>query len=275
MKISKVLNNNVVISFDDNGKECIVTGKGVGFHKKPEDIIDVNCIKKIFRLDDEQDITLNDGYFNSVSDELFNIVIDIVKQANNRLDRKLHKSVYAALIDHLNFALERAKQGVFVKSMLLWDVKHLYKDEFNIGLAAVQNIKNNMGIELPEDEAAFIALHLLGAQKNGEVPDIKNIAKIIQDILNIVKYHFKIEYDEESINFQRFVTHLKYFAHRLINGSYVAGENGSLYDVVITEYSLAYECAKKVNKCITYEYNRSLTDDEMMFLTIHIERVRN
>lgn len=114
-----------------------------------------------------------------------------------------------------------------------------------------------------------------GRKKNGEVPDIKNIAKIIQDILNIVKYHFKIEYDEESINFQRFVTHLKYFAHRLINGSYVAGENGSLYDVVITEYSLAYECAKKVNKCITYEYNRSLTDDEMMFLTIHIERVRN
>lgn len=275
MKINKVLNNNVVISFDDNGKECIVTGKGVGFHKKPEDIIDVSCIEKIFRLDDEQGIALNDGYFNGVSDELFNIVINIVKQATSRLDRKLHKSVYASLTDHLNFAIERAKNGTFVKSMLLWDIKHLYKDEFNIGITAVQSIKTNMGVELPEDEAAFIALHLLSAQKNGEVPDIKNIAKIIQDILNIVKYHFQIEYDEESINFQRFVTHLKYFAHRLINGSYVTGEDGSLHDVVATKYYLAYDCAKKVNKCITHEYNRSLTDDEMMFLTIHIERVRN
>uniref|UniRef100_UPI0011A75ED6 PRD domain-containing protein n=1 Tax=Yersinia massiliensis TaxID=419257 RepID=UPI0011A75ED6 len=87
-------------------------------------------------------------------------------------------------------------------------------------------------------------------------------------------YHFNIEYEEESINFQRFVTHLKFFSQRLLSNTYVSTDDNSLHDIVAEKYDISYECAKKINRFIKHEYGRSLTDDEMMFLSIHIEHVR-
>ncbi|CRY53928.1 beta-glucoside operon antiterminator [Yersinia intermedia] len=274
MRIQRVLNNNVVVAHDFSGKECVVIGKGVGFNKKASDLVDDACIQKIFRLDEDNSFGKANDAFQDVPEALFDIVLEIVKQATTQLDRKIHKSVYASLLDHISFAIERAKQGVHVRNMLLWDIKRLYRNEFIIGVAALESIKKNLNIELAEDEAGFIALHLLNSQKDGTMPDIENVSKVIQDILNIVKYHFNIEYEEESINFQRFVTHLKFFSHRLLSNTYVSTDDNSLHDIVAEKYAISYECAKKINKFIKHEYGRSLTDDEMMFLSIHIEHVR-
>ncbi|QZN97932.1 PRD domain-containing protein [Symbiopectobacterium purcellii] len=274
MRIQRVLNNNVIVARDFSGKECVVIGKGVGFNKKADDLVDEACIQKIFRLDEENSIDKTSEAFKDVPDALFNIVLDIVKQATSKLDRKIHKSVYASLLDHLSFAIERTRQGTYVENMLLWDIKRLYRNEFTIGQWAIAEINAQLHVALPEDEAGFIALHLLNSQKDGAMPDIKAVSKVIQDILNIVKYHFKIEYEEDSINFQRFVTHLKFFAHRLLSNTYVTSDDSSLHDVVALKYSASYECAKRVNKFISHDYGRSLTDDEMMFLSIHIEHVR-
>ena len=40
MQIIKVINNNVISSEDDKGKEIIVMGKGIGFGKKAGEEID-------------------------------------------------------------------------------------------------------------------------------------------------------------------------------------------------------------------------------------------
>lgn len=37
----------------------------------------------------------------------------------------------------------------------------------------------------------------------------------LRDMLNIIKYHFSLSIDEESINYMRLVTHLQYFIERL------------------------------------------------------------
>ncbi|HGH0373732.1 TPA: BglG family transcription antiterminator LicT [Yersinia enterocolitica] len=274
MRIQRVLNNNVVVAHDFSGKECVVIGKGVGFNKKPNDLVDEAGIQKIFRLDEENSFDKTHDAFQDLPEELFDIVLDIVKQATTKLDRNIHKSVYASLLDHISFAIERAKQGVHVRNMLLWDIKRLYRNEFIIGVSALENIKQKLNVDLAEDEAGFIALHLLNSQKDGTMPDIENVSKVIQDLLNIVKYHFNIEYEEESINFQRFVTHLKFFSHRLLSNTYVMTNDNSLHDVVAEKYSISYECAKKINKFIKHDYGRELTGDEMMFLAIHIEHVR-
>lgn len=49
MNIKKIFNNNVVVSFLEDGIEIIVIGVGVGFKKKVGDLIDENLIfKKYF-----------------------------------------------------------------------------------------------------------------------------------------------------------------------------------------------------------------------------------
>ncbi len=189
MRIQRVLNNNVIVARDFSGKECVVIGKGVGFNKKTDDLVDEACIQKIFRLDEENSIDKTSEAFKDVPDALFNIVLDIVKQETSKLDRKIHKSVYASLLDHLSFAIERTRQGTYVENMLLWDIKRLYRNEFIIGQWAIAEINAQLHVALPEDEAGFIALHLLNLQKDGAMPDIKAVSKVIQDILNIVKLY--------------------------------------------------------------------------------------
>lgn len=48
--------------------------------------------------------------------------------------------------------------------------------------------------------------------------------KIINNILNIVKYHYGIELDEDSLNYHRFLTHLRYLAYRLLNRELISEE---------------------------------------------------
>ena len=47
MIIQKVINNNVVSTFDSNGKEVILMGKGIGFRKKTGDELDKTKIELI------------------------------------------------------------------------------------------------------------------------------------------------------------------------------------------------------------------------------------
>ena len=275
MRIQRVLNNNVVVAHDAVNHECIIIGKGIGFGKKAGDIIDPSLSQKIYRHDENINLTSGQDYYSDIPESLFHIVSEIVTQAKTRLDRNIHKSVYASLLDHLNFAIERDRLGKRIKNQLLWDIKRLYREEFRIGSEAIDKINQQLGTELDENEAAFIALHLLNAQQDGTMPDVSDVSKIIQETLNIIKYHFRIEYKEESLNFQRLVTHLKFFAHRLLSNSYVDNRDGSLNELVSMKYKQSHECAVKISDFINKNYGRKLTDDEVMFLTIHTENLRN
>lgn len=54
---------------------------------------------------------------------------------------------------------------------------------------------------MTEDEAGFIAMHLVNAQLNEEISNISRIPQLVHDVLNIVKYHFKIDFDEDALLF--------------------------------------------------------------------------
>lgn len=51
MKISKVLNNNVVITTDQSQNEIIVMGRGIAFKKKVGDEISSETVDKVYRLE--------------------------------------------------------------------------------------------------------------------------------------------------------------------------------------------------------------------------------
>ncbi len=67
-----------------------------------------------------------------------------------------------------------------------------FPDEYQIGCKTVEKIKEHYGIQLPDDEAGFIALHLVNAQtENGDQGNIAELTQTMQDIINIVKYFLK------------------------------------------------------------------------------------
>ena len=274
MKVHKILNNNVIVTLDDKGKELILTGRGIGFKKREGDLIDINLIEKQFSLDNKDILPKFNELLSEIPLEVLTTSQIIINHAKEFMESKLQDSIYISLTDHIHFAIERHKQGFDIPNGFLWEIKKFYPKEFQIGLYALAVIKKRLGIELPEDEAGFITFHIINAQLNGTMPNIVNMTKIMREILNIVKYHFRIEYDEDCLSYQRFVTHLKFFAQRILSKGTQTQQDSSLYEIVRQKYDQAYLCTKQIDLHLIQQYQHPLTDDESLYLTIHIERLR-
>ncbi|MFC4323777.1 BglG family transcription antiterminator LicT [Litchfieldia salsa] len=275
MKIARVFNNNVISVLNEADEELVVMGRGIAFQKKPGDVVEDEKIEKVFALKNKEMTEKFKSLLYEVPSDYMEVTEEIIQNAKQKLGKELNDSIYVSLTDHINFAIERIKKGLIIQNALLWEIKRLYKVEYAVGKEALEMIERKTGVVLPDDEAGFIATHIVNAELNEEMPNIKNLTKVMQDILNIVKYHFKIQYDEDSLNYYRFITHLKFFAQRLFNGAYMDSKDDFLFQAVKENHKKAYECTVKINEYIQKKYNHELTNEEKLYLTIHIERVVN
>ncbi|MED3961059.1 BglG family transcription antiterminator LicT [Niallia taxi] len=273
MKIEKILNNNAVISLKDN-QEIIIIGRGIAFQKRAGDQIAEEQIDKIFTLENEDMMTNFKTLIADMPIEYMQLSEKIIAYAKMKLGKKLNESIYIHLTDHIYYAVDRFKNHLPIKNGLLWEIRQLYRDEYEVGLEALNMICDQFGVILPEDEAGFLALHFINAELNEEMPVVHDMTKIMQEILTLVRYHFKIDFNENSLHFYRFITHLKFFAQRLVKGNhYNSSTDDDLYQVIQMKYPDAHTCALKIKKFIESMYTYVLTDEEMIYLTIHIERV--
>lgn len=273
MQIAKVLNNNVVVVLDEHRREQVVMGRGLAFQKRVGDSLDEAKVEKIFALQSDELVGRLGELLSQIPLEVMTTCDRIIERARERLGR-LQESVYITLTDHCHFAIERQKNGVALRNVLLWEIKRLYPKEFALGQEARALIEKRLGVALAEDEAGFIALHLVTAQLNSEMPEVMHVTRVMQEILQLVKYQLHLEYNEESLSYQRFVTHLKFFAQRMLTRTVVEDDDAELHSAVKDNYAKAWKCAETVGLHLQNSYQRSLTTEEIMFLAIHIERVR-
>lgn len=275
MRIAKVLNNNVITVIDEQHGESVVMGRGIAFKKQPGDEIDEERIEKIFTLENREVSQKLMTLLSDIPMEYMDISDEIIQYAQGVLGGKLHDSIYISLTDHIHFAIERYRLGMEIKNALLWEIKRMYRKEYAIGIKALGIITDKLGVTLPEDEGGFIALHLVNSQLNVEMRDTVTMTNIVKDILNIVRRSFVIDLDEESLSYYRFLTHLKFFAQRILSGTPSSNKenDNSLHDMVKQQYSSSYACAEKIKDYTWKIYGRPLSNEEMLYLTIHIERV--
>lgn len=273
MKIEKILNNNAFISIDKNGEEVIVTGKGIAFGKKQGNEVELSGGYKIFSNSDQE---LNKRLKNIVSDipeEYMKITEQVVFMLEKEYDKKVNDIIYVSLTEHIHGAVERFKKGIQIKNPLLIDIKRLFRDEYEVGKQALEAIQEEFGIEFEEDEAGYIAQHIVNAQLDDDMSDIVNVTRIMQDILNIIKYSYKIDFNEESVYYYRFVTHLKFFAQRILNRLTYEDDNVDIFEVFKDKYTESYKCVLKIKEQIKQIYDYELSKDEQLYLMIHIERI--
>jgi beta-glucoside operon transcriptional antiterminator len=171
MKIHKVINNNVISVLTENNQEMVVMGRGLAFQKRPGDFVDEKLIEKVFKLENKDFSDRFKTLLNETPMEYMEISDEIIRYAKETLGQKLNESIYVSLTNHIHFAVQRHQKGMDIKNALLWDIKRLYKDEFLVGKHALSIIQQKVGIDLPEDEAGFIALHVLNAELNEEMPE--------------------------------------------------------------------------------------------------------
>ncbi|GMA08221.1 transcription antiterminator BglG [Tetragenococcus halophilus subsp. flandriensis] len=275
LTIKKVLNSSVVLA-DKDGSEMIVLGKGIGFSRKKEELLDENDIDKIF-------IPLNESkneYILELIDDIplafFELTKKIVALAEERLNAKLNNNIFLTLTDHLHFALDRYQKGINIANRLYWEIKNYYPKEYAISTKAVELINQYFDVTLPQEEAANIAFHLINAQSESDSTDSLASAKMIGGIVNMVRYSIQTEVDENSVHYLRFITHVKYFVERFYTGKLMDDEGGSeLYKQMWTLYPSSMEIGIKVQDYLTKMYGKTISEEEVVYLGVHINRLMN
>lgn len=273
MQIQKVLNNNVVIALDENGEETVLMGRGLAFGRRAGDQAPTDRIEKRFTLHAEQ---LSDRFqqlLTSIPLAHFLLAERIIDCAKRTLGATLSDSIYVTLPDHISAAIEREKQGIELSNPLLWDIRQFYPEEYKAGRAAVELIREETGIAFPEDEAGFIAMHFVNAEGGGEFPEVYDMTCLMQRVFGLVRERCGVEPDRDSVDFYRFVAHLKFFARRIAAGQSYGDRDADLLPAVQDKYPAAFACAQAVCSAVLEEYGFDAGKSELLCLTLHIARV--
>lgn len=271
--IEKVINNNIISAYEKSGAEVIVMGRGIGFKKKQGEMVPADQISKIFRIKSR---TLAEQFKELLANmplERVRISDEIISHAKDHLKLKLNQSIYVTLTDHINFAIERVSQGIEPQNALLWEIKRFYPQEFQLGIYALELIQDRLGILLPEDEAGFIALHFVNAEYGTDIRDAVKFPDQMQAIVDIVEHDLGILLDESSLHYERFMTHIKFLIQRIYRKELLSSEDRELSLMMRRKYPREYQCSVKVAEYIMQATGCRLSEEEIMYLSVHIRRV--
>ena len=269
MLISKILNNNVVIS-EENQEEVILMGRGLAFGRKVGQEIPDELIEKKYILSENRRQLLME-----LPAEVMEMSDKIISFAREKLQKKLKDSAFLAMADHIHGVLLRLEDDIYLKNFLMWDIKRFFPIEFEVGQYAKQLLSAYVSKELPDDEAAFMALTLVNAELENGDGTARDLTMMMEEIMTIVKYSLEISLDEEDIYLERFMTHLKFFCERVLTNSGNRDlEDNEMFDLLKCKYPLVYETTRKIAEFLKQTRNYQTSEDEQLYLTIHLSRMK-
>ena len=275
LTVIKALNNNMVLVRDSSGVEKICQGKGIGFQKRNGDRILRGQVERSYIPENELDRRHFQQLFSEIPDEYWEIAEKVVDYGREHYKLKVSDRVILPLCDHMAGSVDRYKKGTILANPMLWDIKRVYADEFQIGKYALEILNERFGVKMQEDEAAFLAYHFVNAEL-GSLPNVSpdSMAKLIGNVLDIVQESFQVTLNDEDWNYQRFVTHLKFFAARIVQRSgYQDEADDELFEELSERYRPVRNCVDRIADYILINYHYDLSMDERLYLLIHIQRV--
>lgn len=270
VKISKILNNNAVIILDE-GQEKIAIGAGVGFNKTKNDLVANQKIEKLFVLKENEKLQ---QLIVRIPEEHLLLTEEIIKYAENYLNTSLNDHVLLMLADHISFAIEREQEGIHLKNKLLQEIKILYRKEYEIGLWSIDLIKRKLQLNMPADEAAFIALHLHTMKiKGGDIKETIRQTSIVRKMIDLIKDCVGVDIEEEDIAYERLVSHLR-FALLRTNEYDGHAMDIEILNMIKIKYRDSFNCAAQVANKVREDYKIEFPEEELGYITLHIERLK-
>ncbi|MBD5822985.1 BglG family transcription antiterminator LicT [Lactococcus petauri] len=274
MEIRKILNNNVVIAINSRNEEIILMGLGIGFKKRIGQAVEVDKIEKIFGLKASSDIQSFSEILNEIPSAIIELSMVTLSEVKVKFDKEVSDTTLVAFADHLHAALLRTEENISVKNFLLWDIKRFFPEEFKICLKALEKVKEQFGVELPEDEAGFLTMHIVNGTLGTGHEYAMQLTKLMEEILTTLKYTLKITFDEQDIYFQRFITHLKFFTERILAGSTRVEETDKeLFALIVRKYPNAYLGTRKVSEFLNQTRDYEVSESEQIYMTVHLARI--
>lgn len=274
-RVKKVFNTNVALVNDEKGLEKIFVGRGLSFGKKKGDIILPDKAEKIFTVDSPE---LTERFIQLTKEVPINhleLVAKITKEAEKELKCNFDEALYIGLADHISYAINRYRKGEIITNALLFEIQKFYPKEYAAALNALKIIAYDEQIQFSKDEAGFIALHFV----NGEQNNSKNKSDVMMtvDILNkvslIVEDYLGIELEENSLNYIRFITHLKFFIQRVSSNQLGDDTLPDIFQQVIDSYPEAANCVEVISEYLKEKLQCTVYPEEKVYLILHVQRL--
>ena len=270
MIIRKIFNNNTVL-VDDNDEEAIVTGLGIGYNFKVGQKLDSSLIEKKYVLNNNEkqrylSIFCGEKSFYEIAYEIFDI-------AKTKLHIDLYDQSVLELADHISFLVERLRNNDQITFAIGNEMMSIYQNEYEIAKIGCKLIGETYNMELPEDEAGFIAFHIVSAEKGPGNESPLKLMSFVSSIIEIIKNNYpNINKENNSFAYSRMIMHLRFLGNRILSKERLKGSE-------VIELMKIYSLDKKLQKTIDEIYDFVLknyyweiSDEEKTYIMIHIKR---
>lgn len=270
----KTFNNSAALVKDDDGKEEVVLGKGIGFGIKKGQKVDESKIERRFITTEQSDEVKQVKEFRPQTIDVTNQVVDLVEPL---LQTKFTDYQFLALADHIDFAVTRINDNIDIDPANNdWEVKNLFPKEYALAGKVIALINSEFNIQLPKSETIFMTYHLVNAASDdAQIQETMQITNLISGIISIIQYQYKITLDTTSFNYSRFITHLRILLVRLLRKDKKEDPqlDPSLLSFMKIKYNEAYETAERIATYLHSKMGWTLDSDDKFYLVLHIFRV--
>ncbi|WP_242258654.1 PRD domain-containing protein [Streptococcus thoraltensis] len=275
-ELIRSLNTNVALVKDTNNQQAVVMGLRVGFNKKKGDPIAAESIEKVFLLRNEES---KENFLLLLRDtplDFIKVSYDLIDHLIEEYHYPMQDYIYITLADHIFCSYQALQEGRYQRSQLP-DMSEHYPIEYEMARKALAILKKEISNQFFEDEIDRIALHFLNAKgeliNNRKDTDCKKAIMVaVESILTNAGY----QRHQRNHNFyDRFMIHLTY----LINRMYEGGFSGStqldfeLVNYIRGRYHRAYILAIEILEQIESALQNKASQDEIIYLTIHLNKL--
>ncbi|ANS75413.1 PtsGHI operon antiterminator [Paenibacillus yonginensis] len=272
LQVAKVLNNNVIIANHPEHGEVVVIGKGIGFNRKPREMIANEAVEKLFILRNAAEQEQYKQLALEVDEKLIEVLNEILLYVAKHSQTPLNEHIHIALTDHIAFAIKRAEQDIVIHNPFLFETKEIYPEEYRLAEYAINVIREKMDVDLGQDEIGFVALHIHSAMTNQHITEVKAHSQLISDMVDMIEQQMNFKIARDSLDYARLLTHLRFAIERIRRGEKVH-ELGKLEEVLKDEYPELYDLAWKLTKVMEKRLHKPVYQAEISYLTMHLNRI--
>ena len=136
---------------------------------------------------------------------------------------------------------------------------------------AAKILRDEINIMIPDGEIGLIALHIHSSRSLGNLNDTIKSTNLSSMVITCVEKQLDIEIARDTLNYARFVTHIKFAIKRILANSEV--ENDFISEIK-SKYKVSYKIAQESAKILENYLDKEVSESEIAYLAMHIERFR-
>lgn len=268
-RVEKVLNNNVVIAVsEEDMKEYLIMGKGIGFGKKTAQRFECAEDTQVYSMVDKS----KDRRVRPTVKEMDPLYLEaadmLLKEAEKCLGT-VDKSVMIPLADHIDFAVKRMKERGEISNPLTEDIQVLFHVEYKVAEKIRPFLKKETGIDITDSEVGYIALHVHSAITEDQVASSLQMARCVRECITMIEKEIDHRIPVTTLSYNRLMNHVRYMVLRAVQKEEI---KISMNDYMEVRFGSSYRIAGHICREMGKILKCDLHENEIGYLAIHIQR---